>query len=345
MLRKSWFLLLLLGLCLSAAAQPPVVLFPLPDLNSLRYVAIKGDAFAISNKGAYFYACEFSTTDFCQIFDDQVNVLDTINNASAQDVSWSYDNQRLVTLERKNCETVDNLHVFTTSSQSIDFSCFSLFGMFQAWSPVRPDQFYVEGEQARWDMDEERFVTFTPSKSLNETQLETAIGYQDYFWDTTNEQPIAKLHIKMKKDANLVITQSDILACTLNLEQCVTLLDTLNSSPLYLRFAKLNGSWLLWGGNLGINAGESAAVYERTADVIFYITYMPTMTTQEVFRLSDLAQPYIYVDDISWSPDRNTLALAVQEINQPLFESAFPPKVEAKSGTILFDLQWNRIPN
>jgi len=204
---------------------------------------------------------------------------------------------------------------------------------------------FTVDDQTLFDFSSSSISSYTPTLTIDAANVSRFVGYGALLWDTTNGNPAAVINLnRAVEPGSDLINTSVFEICATRLDQCVPLVDTLTYTPADVFYWQLNGRWLLWAGHLAA-AGSATLVSEDPAsysDTVFYVTNIFNGETQEVFRFSSLGDASLYGRwNVSWSPDRNVIALSVGEIASatPVARPTLGPAPEARR-MLLLTLDW-----
>lgn len=310
-------------------------------------VQVDGDV-SISNNAEYVYACEYFYSvghRECILVDSQFKTIRPQDVDWNQQAGWSIDNQRLLMLDSLRCELIGtpNARIFHTLTEQDSPLCLPDRALLSDWSPVEPPVMYLY-DRMLLNTDTGVITPFEPPTTLNNDILNNDLshysGYGKYLWDIDRKIPAMVLD---RLSANLPdgeITTSLFQVCTFRREQCMPIFNTLDVSRVDVFDGTLNGHWLLWGGYLSGTgkAQRTGSNRDLDSDMILYITNLTTGQTQEIFRFSSLRQPLLEVVNLlSWSPDRLTVALRVEQI-APLTVYDGAPLIPADPATVILHL-------
>jgi hypothetical protein len=284
-------------------------------------------AFAISNNGDFVYSC--AGMGSCWIWSRQTR--EAIESFyPGTDSYWSIDNSLLVTKDKDNNCSSDpkqyELVLFSTQSREISRHCSPESAYFYSWSPFNPSEFYGGSVL---DLNTFQAESFSYPTTLDLSDLDHYQGYGNTFWDVSTQLPVGTIFLKIQNNNQLQFTQSEFHICTLDGEQCLPILDTLTVAPVDVFAYKLYKHWILWAGHAS-SEGQAISIQGRPwkiNDTILYMTDFYTGSTHELFRFSSLGLTSQYISDMAWSPDGQTVGLALSnnEIDPALLPTLPPP--------------------
>ena len=346
-LQRWVFLLCVLSFFAGLAQAQDTLVFPSIDPASVSFidVSMEIDHLAISNDASYLYMCDEGSIKTCLLRNKAGDIFLNFSPKNNQRAFWSYDNKVIAISTPLSCQD-GNLFVLYTEKNITEQQCTYLFPALENWwSPINLNELYMTmNSMYDWKIDDTFFIH--PLSAPPMTLLQQSIGYLDVLWDAETSLPLGFMRPQR------IFKQSYIERAYLSVcyhawdmgdnNICVHLLNTLDYSEAYVLGAQANGHWVLWYGHLGNNPREIVKSSDQIADTIFYMTYLPTGETQEVFRLSQLGQAHIELTTVAWSPDAHTLALSVQPMRFALeIAPNTTPLVGDKPGVLVLDVDWS----
>jgi hypothetical protein len=317
-----------------------------PTVAATGFASFSGDYFAISNNATYIYLCAGADLT-CNIYERSTGnvVMELESNAYA---TWSADGSRLVAAEGilpcESAEDTPNLRLFDPSTGTASTACVPFTFPWLDWSPINTNVFTID-EQTLFNFADNSISSYRSTVTVDATAITRYVGYGGLFWDSTNGAPVGVINLRRDVDpTNDQIVSSVFELCAMRLLQCAPLLDTLAHTTADVYSWTLNGRWLLWAGHLSSSGtamltGEDPASYN---DTVIFLTNIFNGETQEIFRFSSLGESNLYTTwNMSWSPDRNMIALSLGETASatPVARPTLGPAPEARS-MLLITLDW-----
>jgi hypothetical protein len=337
----------IIAVCLAAAvtqAQDSARDFPVVTEHEI-INAEERDYFSISNNAEYIYGC-YLRLGSCGLLNKVTDEGTSLTPGDGLLTYWSKDNRFLITTNlTPPCESSlddPNIVVFDTQTETVSNLCLNDGFVSLKWSPIIPTSALVNS-QYLLDFTTMQTSPFSPPvSSISQQDLERYVGYDRYLWDPDTNTLAGVLYFGQDTNGSF-FDHSAFEICTYHLEQCITVLNTLDYSGVDVFRWGLNGNWLLWAGHLAASGqAEPSRNPTRRSDTIVYITDIVTGATQELFRFSSLARNDVYVRDMAWSPDGHTVALSLGAFNPP---TPMPPGPEYtpsdfRAGVLLLTLDW-----
>ncbi len=317
-----------------------------PHISGHRMIGIDLDNFSISNDAEYIYSCS-KYRDDCGIWDTlKQQPISSRLFEGDYGAYWSFDNSELITsVVDNNCQFPPNTFstvLFDMPDHTTSNKCLPINVSLSDWSPVSGNILSI-GNKYLLDTKSLELTEFSHPTDVSIGDIGHYLGYGNMLWDVDSGLPVAEVSVKQNLQLGQIIGSS-IQICTLSLEHCPSILNTLSISNVDVFDVKLDQHWMLWAGDLS-RSGQAVSNQfnvSNRSDTLLYLTNLSMGETQELFEFSSLSRPDLYVKQMAWSPDAATIALALGALNPP---TPPPPGLESTAnnydaGILVLNLTW-----